>query len=372
MNHQSRQRGFTLIELLVVIAIIAILAAILFPVFAKAREKARQTKCISNQRQIVTALQIWTQENDEKMPPADGTTWTSLDISAKVLICPDLNASNGYVFNSDIANKSLGEITDPVNTLVSADGKHDATTNPVTYANIAYSSDDFAMRHGKGIISSYVDGHVQYGPSVSFGLAFAGSAYTSVSSDFKTNTVDTSRVGTAAAFTINATDFTGSIPTTAIGKNGVVIFNFGNGGTDSKFFATNSGFDCTRGGAWGNKDDGARFGSDVWDTGSGTSTAGIVVGYNQTGTINVTVPANDNSTHTMTIFETCTFNRAVNASFTLASANGVCAVTQEDAQPNGHAFTQFTFRGNISLKVTGKINTGDKGDWSRFQTLFID
>jgi prepilin-type N-terminal cleavage/methylation domain-containing protein len=52
----SRLRGFTLIELLVVIAIIAILAAILFPVFAQAREKARQTSCLSNQKQAGTAI----------------------------------------------------------------------------------------------------------------------------------------------------------------------------------------------------------------------------------------------------------------------------------------------------------------------------
>ena len=50
------KKGFTLIELLVVIAIIAILAAILFPVFAQAREKARQTQCISNAKQIGTAM----------------------------------------------------------------------------------------------------------------------------------------------------------------------------------------------------------------------------------------------------------------------------------------------------------------------------
>ncbi len=62
------KRGFTLIELLVVIAIIAILAAILFPVFARAREKARQTKCTSNLRQIALATQMWAQENDEKFP----------------------------------------------------------------------------------------------------------------------------------------------------------------------------------------------------------------------------------------------------------------------------------------------------------------
>ena len=60
--------GFTLIELLVVIAIIAILAAILFPVFAKAREKARQTSCLSNCRQIANALMMYTQDYDETFP----------------------------------------------------------------------------------------------------------------------------------------------------------------------------------------------------------------------------------------------------------------------------------------------------------------
>lgn len=61
------RRGFTLIELLVVIAIIAILAAILFPVFAKAREKARQTSCLSNQRQLMTAALMYAADNDQKL-----------------------------------------------------------------------------------------------------------------------------------------------------------------------------------------------------------------------------------------------------------------------------------------------------------------
>jgi len=64
---QGPRRAFTLIELLVVIAIIAILAAILFPVFAKAREKARQTSCTSNLKQIGTAMSMYTQDYDEMM-----------------------------------------------------------------------------------------------------------------------------------------------------------------------------------------------------------------------------------------------------------------------------------------------------------------
>ncbi len=65
-----RHRGFTLIELLVVIAIIAILAAILFPVFAKAREKARSTACISNMKQMGLAFQMYISDYDEMYQPA--------------------------------------------------------------------------------------------------------------------------------------------------------------------------------------------------------------------------------------------------------------------------------------------------------------
>ncbi len=69
----SRQRAFTLIELLVVIAIIAILAAILFPVFAQAREKARQTKCLSNLRQLGLAFVAYRTDWEGRNPgPADG------------------------------------------------------------------------------------------------------------------------------------------------------------------------------------------------------------------------------------------------------------------------------------------------------------
>src|SRR5579872_2890780 len=68
MSTTSRSRGFTLIELLVVIAIIAILAAILFPVFAQAREAARKAVCISNNRQIGLGAMMYVQDYDEMYP----------------------------------------------------------------------------------------------------------------------------------------------------------------------------------------------------------------------------------------------------------------------------------------------------------------
>ncbi|MBB6052734.1 DUF1559 domain-containing protein [Armatimonas rosea] len=69
-NLSTTRRAFTLIELLVVIAIIAILAAILFPVFAQAREKARQTACLSNMKQIGLGLMMYLQDYDEVLPMA--------------------------------------------------------------------------------------------------------------------------------------------------------------------------------------------------------------------------------------------------------------------------------------------------------------
>jgi len=73
------RKGFTLIELLVVIAIIAILAAILFPVFARAREKARQASCLSNTKQIGLGIAMYTSDYDERIPAIYNAMYNSWD-----------------------------------------------------------------------------------------------------------------------------------------------------------------------------------------------------------------------------------------------------------------------------------------------------
>lgn len=69
-NQDNNRKAFTLIELLIVVAIISILASILFPVFARARENARRASCLSNLKQMGLGLRMYTQDFDERMPPA--------------------------------------------------------------------------------------------------------------------------------------------------------------------------------------------------------------------------------------------------------------------------------------------------------------
>ena len=116
----KRRNAFTLIELLVVIAIIAILAAILFPVFAKAREKARQTTCLSNLKQLGLGIIQYEQDYDEWIPigeesdvstpaltgcPANSSVWLTYDITTWMdIITPYIKSTDVYVCPSQTFN----------------------------------------------------------------------------------------------------------------------------------------------------------------------------------------------------------------------------------------------------------------------------
>jgi prepilin-type N-terminal cleavage/methylation domain-containing protein/prepilin-type processing-associated H-X9-DG protein len=143
MNSQSRRHGFTLIELLVVIAIIAILAAILFPVFARAREEARKTSCLSNIKQIALAAAMYSEDYGERlMPPwsqlssnlaqADWTwTWVGLSqpyVKNKgIYLCPDGGTAATTSKDPSVANgqySSYGMNTDGLFGTVAGAGQY--------------------------------------------------------------------------------------------------------------------------------------------------------------------------------------------------------------------------------------------------------
>jgi prepilin-type N-terminal cleavage/methylation domain-containing protein/prepilin-type processing-associated H-X9-DG protein len=119
MGNLTRKCGFTLIELLVVIAIIAILAAILFPVFAQAREKARSIACLSNEKQLGLALMQYTQDWDEDMPSGNawwgdstagwaGQVWPYVKSQA-VFACPDDSSGSdeiSYAMNGNFVTST--------------------------------------------------------------------------------------------------------------------------------------------------------------------------------------------------------------------------------------------------------------------------
>jgi prepilin-type N-terminal cleavage/methylation domain-containing protein/prepilin-type processing-associated H-X9-DG protein len=115
----KQRTGFTLIELLVVIAIIAILAAILFPVFAQAREKARQAACLSNMKQLTLALNMYVQDYDESFPRGLACTGGSMPVDpGGSIACPWFddafhpNSANWVITTSPYI-KSLPVFGDP-------------------------------------------------------------------------------------------------------------------------------------------------------------------------------------------------------------------------------------------------------------------
>jgi prepilin-type N-terminal cleavage/methylation domain-containing protein/prepilin-type processing-associated H-X9-DG protein len=206
-----RRRGFTLIELLVVIAIIAILAAILFPVFAKAREKARTSSCLSNVKQLMTSTLMYAQDYDEMFPwfranfPAgsqSGEPWWTVTQpyvkSEQLLKCPsDPGGAAGvywtkyypsprYGMNHYITNQAAARgmaiIVRPSEIVLLGDCCHgmgdawriawakspsaypalNSTTSPTRCANAPAVQDENAARHSGGTNCAFVDGHAKW------------------------------------------------------------------------------------------------------------------------------------------------------------------------------------------------------------------
>lgn len=174
-----RRTGFTLIELLVVIAIIAILAAILFPVFAKAREKARQSSCLSNFKQTALAIMSYAQDYDEGLPrqyfdAAGPEPWewcnkgqytnyqdyiTPYVKNTQIFKCPSsqLAAEQATAWNSYLNGKSLGSLQSPSTMVMTLDSVQEWLD-----AGCLKEGNRVDSRHNDGFNANFLDGHAKW------------------------------------------------------------------------------------------------------------------------------------------------------------------------------------------------------------------
>ncbi|MHB9025025.1 MAG: prepilin-type N-terminal cleavage/methylation domain-containing protein [Armatimonadota bacterium] len=172
MHTTFTKRGFTLIELLVVIAIIAVLASILFPVFAKAKAKAHAVSCLSNIRQLSMATLMFAQDNRQTFPDAD--TWAA-DIedsvgNRKIFACPSDENGDGYISYGLscllVHPDGKGLKTDAVKNPVEVAMFFDATSKQFPDGGIVPSGNatniqDLERRHNNGLNMAFVDGHAE-------------------------------------------------------------------------------------------------------------------------------------------------------------------------------------------------------------------
>ena len=170
-----RRTGFTLIELLVVIAIIAILAAILFPVFARAREKARQASCLSNVKQQGVAVMMYVQDYDEAFP-IDLYGWVvalrPYTKNEQIWVCPswrlpvwqrcsgDSATESSYQYSHDIEGKALSSIPRPADKVLELENHEwcGGFWTACTYDPCTLPTD----LHNEGDNCGFYDGHAKW------------------------------------------------------------------------------------------------------------------------------------------------------------------------------------------------------------------
>jgi prepilin-type N-terminal cleavage/methylation domain-containing protein/prepilin-type processing-associated H-X9-DG protein len=204
----NRRQGFTLIELLVVIAIIAILAAILFPVFAQARAKARQTACLSNIKQLGTGLMMYAQDYDETLPlndyignglapllgwrdPRAGDSWCSgiypYVKNLPIYVCPEAldypdkttpwrspdkpeDGTVSYLMNYATRGRPIASVPAPADLIFLHEGDRrwrvahcrPRPTSPTARAYTEISYDFYDTRHNQGANLLFCDGHARW------------------------------------------------------------------------------------------------------------------------------------------------------------------------------------------------------------------
>ena len=153
---ETNRSGFTLIELLVVIAIIAILAAILFPVFARARENARRSACQSNEKNIALGFKQYTQDNEETYPAIVGWETAIEPYTKMTLKCPSATGVGSYDYSYNLNMGNVNESRVP---------RSEATVLLCEAARgnaIAAISSSAITRHFEGSNYAFVDGHVKW------------------------------------------------------------------------------------------------------------------------------------------------------------------------------------------------------------------
>ncbi len=149
--------GFTLIELLVVIAILAILAAILFPVFSRVRAKAQLVQCVSNVRQLALAVQMYVQDFDESFPAGDWQAAIRPYVTdARLFRCPSTRAAQSYGMTEQLAGAALGDVRSAVKTVLIGE-----TTAPWFSCHHPLRSP-----HQGGFTWAFVDGHAVHFPRI--------------------------------------------------------------------------------------------------------------------------------------------------------------------------------------------------------------